>query len=465
VAPRKKKTIALVGPATDFRSRVTRLLADADMSVAELEDGPDALTRLGESGADVVVVRRSQLRGRREWLRELTSHAGAPAVIVLSDGDDPVDRARLMAAGVSGVLSEDSDDRTLGEIVEAAADDEGVARRPEVRGAGVEPALADFASRSSRMQEFLSMVERVVDADTSLLVMGETGVGKEHLARAIHNEGPRARHPFVVVNCGALPETLLASELFGHEAGAFTGATGARAGRFEEAGGGTVFLDEIPEMPLHLQVNLLTVLQRHEVRPLGAKAARPVDVRVIAATNRDLAGDVRDGRFREDLYYRLNVMPLEIPPLRERKEDLPEMIGAFLRHLGQRLGREITGASSCALDLLIRHDWPGNVRELRNVLERAVLLSPGPEIEAAAVRDLGAPARPSSPAADEAPHQLPWREAKERALGEFERRYLDGLLRETRGRIGETAKRAGLAPRSIRSKMRRHRLRKEDYRD
>ncbi|MBL6720362.1 MAG: sigma 54-interacting transcriptional regulator [Planctomycetes bacterium] len=228
-------------------------------------------------------------------------------------------------------------------------------RRPAARIpiATGEPALVDFASRSPRMRRFLRLVNRVVDTDSSLLLTGETGVGKERLAQAIHNEGARASGPFVSVNCGAIPESLLESELFGHQPGAFTGAERLKRGRFELAERGTIFLDEIGEMPLHLQVNLLSVLQRRRVQRVGGEELIGIDVRVMAATNRDLEALVRKGRFREDLYYRLNVVTLEVPPLRERSEDIPDMVGMFIGHLRTSLGRqEVDGITPAALEAL-----------------------------------------------------------------------------------------------------------------
>ena len=320
------------------------------------------------------------------------------------------------------------------------------------------------------MREFIELVSRVADADSSLLVLGETGVGKERLARAIHAESSRAGGPFVSVNCGALPESLLDSELFGHEKGAFTGAASTRRGRFELAGGGTIFLDEIGEMPPHLQVKLLTVLQRREVRRLGSERPISVDVRVISATNRDLRELIQGGDFREDLYFRLNVVMLEIPPLRERREDIPELTGAFIRRLRESSGSgDVAGVSSEAMEAMLRYPWPGNVRELINAVERALLLSNGSEIRLA---DLPAVVRsPEAAPAAEAPapvrgvrSDLPHREARKLVMQSFERQYFSALLRETRGHVGDTAARAGINPKTLYEKMRALGLRKEDFR-
>jgi len=318
----------------------------------------------------------------------------------------------------------------------------------------------------------------MVASDATLLILGETGVGKERLARAIHAESPRSTGPFVSVNCGALSETLLESELFGHEEGAFTGASRARRGWFELAHGGTIFLDEIGEMPRHLQVKLLSVLQTREIQRVGAESSVAIDVRVMAATNRDLAADVEAGQFRRDLYYRLSVVTLTIPPLAERREDIPTLVDGLLDHFRGEIPHDIQDVSPEAMEALRRYDWPGNVRELMNVVERAMLLSTDqlislgdlPENISALAPSIE-PKFPTPEAVEEESLSVPkaWlvqplREARQKLLSEFERAYLAGLLEATGGRIGETARRAGIQPRSLFDKMRRLGLRKEDYR-
>jgi two-component system response regulator AtoC len=227
------------------------------------------------------------------------------------------------------------------------------------------------------MIELLELMERAAGFKSTVLISGESGTGKEVLARAIHAQSPRRNEPFVAVNCGAIPENLLESELFGHAKGAFTGADRARRGLFVEADGGTLFLDEIGEMPTALQVKLLRVLQEEEVRPLGEAKPRTVDVRIIAATARKLDAEVAAGRFREDLFYRLNVVPLEVPPLRERPRDVPLLADHFIEHFRTALGKPVRAISDEALERLVAYRWPGNVRELENVIERAVILAEG----------------------------------------------------------------------------------------
>jgi two-component system NtrC family response regulator len=228
---------------------------------------------------------------------------------------------------------------------------------------------------SGRMQEVLSLVRRVAGSDATVLIRGESGTGKELIARAIHHASPRAAGPFVAVNCAALPEGLLESELFGHERGAFTGAAATRKGRFELADGGSLFLDEIGDLPLHLQVKLLRVLQEREFERVGSSRPIGVDVRVIAATHRDLEALVRQGRFRDDLYYRINVVTVTLPPLRERREDLPLLIDHFVKTFAAKNGKTVVGLTREARESLLRYDYPGNVRELENLIERAVVLT------------------------------------------------------------------------------------------
>jgi two-component system response regulator AtoC len=238
-----------------------------------------------------------------------------------------------------------------------------------------------LVGRSAALQQVMVLAQKVARHPSTVLVTGESGTGKELVAKLLHAGGPRAAQPFVGVNCGAIPESLLESELFGHVRGAFTGASADRRGLFEEASGGTLFLDEIGELPAPLQVKILRALQEGEVRPVGDNAAHPVDVRVVAATARDLEAEVAAGTFRSDLYYRINVVRIHIPPLRERREDIPELVRHFLALYNRRLGLSVTGVSATAMQRLMEYAWPGNVRELENVIERALVLADGPVIE------------------------------------------------------------------------------------
>ncbi len=253
----------------------------------------------------------------------------------------------------------------------------GTTRHDAARGAAIE----EIAGTSTAIRTVLEEVDRVAATDTTVLVYGETGTGKELIARAIHRRSARASGPLVNINCAAIPSGLLESELFGHERGAFTGAVNRRAGRFELAQDGTLFLDEVGEMALDMQPKLLRLLQEREFERVGSSKTLRSNARLVAATNRDLAGMVGDRTFREDLYYRLNVFPIYLPPLRERREDVPLLADKFMRQFAARMNKSVQRMSRESLTRLVEHDWPGNIRELQNVLERAVILAQGPEVE------------------------------------------------------------------------------------
>jgi two-component system response regulator AtoC len=248
--------------------------------------------------------------------------------------------------------------------------------------------FGNIIARSEAMARVFDLVRKVADHKTTVLINGESGTGKELIARAIHSNGSRASGPMVNINCGGIPENLLESELFGYKKGAFTDAVRDKPGRFEEANGGTIFLDEIGEMPMSLQVKLLRVLQEEEITPLGDLGSKKIDVRVIAATSKDLGKEVEDGKFREDLFYRINVMAIHLPALRERRGDIPLLVGYFIDLFNKKLNRGIQGLSSEAMPILMEYAWPGNVRELENVIERAVLLATGRWITPAELSDM-----------------------------------------------------------------------------
>jgi transcriptional regulator with PAS, ATPase and Fis domain len=285
------------------------------------------------------------------------------------------------------------------------------------------------------MQAVVEVLRTVATGDATVLLLGESGTGKELAARAVHYAGPRSRGPFVPVNCAAIPETLLEAELFGHEKGAFTGADRRRPGLLEEADEGTLFLDEVADMPLALQSKVLRVLQDKAVRPVGGREARQLDFRVIAATNADLPARVRDGRFREDLYYRLAVIPVRLPTLRERPEDIPPLAAHFLGRLAGEAGKAIAGFDEDAMEWLLRHPWPGNVRELENAIARAVALASGATLGLREVRPL--------------PGLEPQASRTRPTLAELQADYVERVMAETRGDRRAAARILGVSLRTL----------------
>jgi two-component system response regulator PilR (NtrC family) len=317
-----------------------------------------------------------------------------------------------------------------------------------------EPPDVEFGT-SAKMRAAREVSDKIAATKTTVLITGESGTGKERIARYIHDRSERKDKPFRVVNCGALPEALMESELFGHVKGAFTGAVASSAGLFREAEGGTVLLDEIGELPAPLQVKLLRVLQERRVRPVGAATELPVDVRVLAATNRDVEADVKSGRFRQDLYYRLNVIRLELPPLRDRKEDIPRLADRFLKRFASEMGKDVRSLAPDAMRALGRYGFPGNVRELENILERAVALASGPVIglgelppEVSGISGLPSPLITTTVPAEGVD--------LEQVLGEVERRLILQALEHTHGVRKNAAKLLRVTFRSLRYRLEKH---------
>jgi two-component system response regulator GlrR len=354
-----------------------------------------------------------------------------PVILLTAHGTIP-DAVDATSRGVFGYLTKPFDSQLLLEKIDQALQlsapggGESLAD-PLAVGGQSEEWLAGMVFRSSRMAELLSEARMVAASDASVLIRGESGTGKEVLARAIHLASPRAKGPFIAINCGAIPEQLLESELFGHVKGAFTGAGNTRAGLFQAANRGTLFLDEIGDMPLALQVKLLRVLQERMVRPLGATRSESVDVRLLSATHRDLDAAMAQGQFREDLYYRLDVVSLTLPRLEERREDIPPLAAHFVQQVAGKYGKPISGFAPDALEALATAAWPGNVRQLYNVVEQSCALTSTPLIPLTLVqRALRVPAMEA----------LSYTEAKQR----FERNYLVQLLKLTEGNVADAAR-------------------------
>ena len=376
------------------------LLVDDEDSILEFlqllleEDGyhveaagsvEQARERLDDAAFDLVLCDIMMPDGNGlDLLREIRPEGGRPAVIMMTAYTSTKTAIEAMRLGAYHYISKPFDVEELKVVVQKALEktalvDENVYLRRELEE---KYRFSNIIGRSRRMQEIFALIERVAKTGSTVLLTGESGTGKELIARAIHYASPRSSGRFLSINCGALPENLLESELFGHERGAFTGAVKEKRGLFQEAGGGTLFLDEIGEMPTSMQVKLLRALQEKRVRKVGGNREEPVDARIIAATNRDLQQMVQEGLFREDLFYRINVIPIDLPPLRRRREDVPLLVDYFLLKCSREMGVEPKRVTVEAMKLLEGYDWPGNVRELENVIERALALSAGENLSA-----------------------------------------------------------------------------------
>lgn len=357
------------------------------------------------------------------------NYSALPVIIMTAHGSIP-DAVEATRRGVYGFLAKPLQKEELLAEISRALSLCGGALTPEVDLEGPEHWRREIITQSPRMLDLLSRAKLAAESGSAVLIRGESGTGKEMLARAIHWASGRCDGPFVGINCGAIPDTLLESELFGHSKGAFTGAVKDYPGLFRSAQGGTLFLDEIGDMPLNLQVKLLRVLQERRMRPLGAVASVDIDVRIISATHRQLEEEISAGNFREDLYYRLNVVALELPCLADRREDIPLLAQYFLQELVARSGKQLSGFAPEAMEILLNAAWPGNVRQLCNVVEQGVALSTSPII----------PAELISSAIKESRDQiLPFSEARR----EFEQQYLVRLMQLTKGNVSHAARIAG----------------------
>jgi two-component system response regulator PilR (NtrC family) len=381
----------------------------------------------------------------------------ATEVILMTAHSSIGNAVSAMQAGAYNFVAKPFDPAQLAVLVKKALEQHALSTENARLRARLEPlARRALVSRSAAMHKVMELVQRIAATKTTVLITGESGTGKERVARAIHDASDRRSSPFLVVNCGALPEQLMESELFGHEKGAFTGAVGKHDGLFRGANGGTLLLDEVGELPLALQVKLLRVLQEKRVRPVGSSGEVPVDVRVLAATNRDVEDDVQQGRFRQDLYYRLNVIRVHLPPLRERREDIHALGDQFIGRFGREMGKEVNGLTDDALRALERYAFPGNVRELENMMERAVALAGARSIGLGdlpdAVSGLTAGPLPNIAALPEAGCHL------DEVLNEVERRLIVQALDRTGGVRKTAAGLLGITFRSLRYRLAKHAL-------
>ncbi|HCA3526721.1 TPA: two-component system response regulator GlrR [Klebsiella quasipneumoniae] len=442
---RKPARLLLVDDDPGLLKLLGMRLVSEGYSVVTAESGPEALRVLGREKVDLVIsdLRMDEMDGLQLFSEIQKGQPGMPVIILTAHGSIP-DAVAATQQGVFSFLTKPVDKDALYKAIDEALEQRSPATDEAWRQA--------IVTRSPLMLRLLEQAGMVAQSDVSVLINGQSGTGKEIVAQAIHNASPRHDKPFVAINCGALPEQLLESELFGHARGAFTGAVSNREGLFQAAEGGTLFLDEIGDMPVALQVKLLRVLQERKVRPLGSNRDIEINVRIISATHRDLPKAMARGEFREDLFYRLNVVNLKIPPLSERTEDIPLLANHLLRQSADRHKPFVRAFSSDAMKRLMAAKWPGNVRQLVNVIEQCVALTSSPVIGDALVEKALEGENTALPTFVEARNQ-------------FELNYLRKLLQITRGNVTHAARMAGRNRTEFYKLLSRHELDANDFKE
>jgi two-component system response regulator HydG len=441
--------ILIVDDEPDMRALLKDVLEERGHRVQVASNGREALKKLAEEEYSVVLtdIRMKEMQGL-ELLAEVKRTYPDINVIVMTAFGSVESAIEAMKQGAYDYLTKPVKTEELVLITEKALRE--AALRQEVtrlrREVHKEYSFHQILGKSKPMQQVFDLIRRVADSPTNVLITGESGTGKELVAKAIHYNSERRDAPFVPVNCAAIPEALLESELFGHMKGAFTDAKGDKRGLFEEAQKGTLFLDEISELPLMLQAKILRAIQEREIRRVGATRSMPVDVRIIAATNLHLAEEVKAKRFREDLYYRLNVIEIHLPPLRERREDIPMLVEAFLKKCAEASHKNLRGMNETALALLLDYPWPGNVRELENVIERAVTLARGEQILAEDLPPSIQGARGDRKVIDEAAQRI-------LPLGDVEKEYILRILEKTGGNKYQAAQALGIDRKTLYRKL------------
>ena len=463
--------VLIVDDELNIRRVLAAMLAREGYEVTAAADGEQALAVLQKTPVHVVVTDliMPRLGGLELLARVAAEFPDVPVIVITAHGT--VDSAvQALKAGAFDYITKPFEQEELKKVIAKASRAHEIERQ-NVHGPTRAGEKAPLVGHSAAMRQIFEIVAKVADSPSTVLITGESGTGKELIARELHRGSPRRDKPLIKVNCAAIPKDLVESELFGYEKGAFTGAVGSKPGRFELADGGTLFLDEIGEIPVEMQVKLLRALQESEFERVGGIKTLHVDVRLIAATNRDLKALIADGRFREDLFYRLAVVPISLPPLRERREDIPPLVQHFVAKYDQRLGKRVDRVDDEAMQMLLAYSWPGNIRELENLMERSVLFADGPVIlgsslpDALRERSTGAtvPIAAVGPlGAIAAPSGASMKEIVRHAQAELERELISRALDETGGNVTRAAKRLQISRKSLQVKMKELGLRGDE---
>lgn len=449
-----KEKILVVDDETSHRTMLNAVLSSEGYQIFEADDGRTAIQAVEREFYDLILmdVRMTELDGI-EALQEVKKISPEIPIIIMTAYGSVETAVDALKSGAYDYLTKPLDIEELKILIHKALDhhrlkEENIVLRERL---GDRFDFSRIIGKSKSMKDLFETLSLIAPSNATVLIYGESGTGKEIVANALHQNSPRAKRSFIKVSCAAIPETLLESELFGHERGAFTGAISRKEGRFQMANGGTIFLDEVSEMSPATQVKLLRVLQEREFEPLGSTRTISVDIRIIAATNKNLEEEVKEGNFREDLFYRLNVVPIEVPPLRRRKEDIPLLAKHFLNVYREKNQIPIKGFLSQTVDLMMRYDWPGNIRELENAIERAVLLCRGEYISL-----------------DDLPHPVQRVQGEEQprvfvpsgmTLKEVEKEVIVQTLEETEGNRTQTARILGVSRKTLQNKLKEYGIR------
>ena len=449
--------ILIVDDEASIRKVLKALIEQQGFSAVEAHNGMDALAILEKEQIHAIItdLRMPKLDGMGLLKIALRQYPDIPVIIITAH--ETVDSA--VSALKMGALDYISKPFEKEEMIQALKKALGT-YQTKLKGPSDISIDSDLVNKSPKMREVLSLIKKVADSPSTVLVTGESGTGKELVARALHQNSSRAQLPFITINCSAIPQTLIESELFGYEKGAFTGAVSSKPGRFELADKGTLFLDEIGEISMEMQAKLLRVLQENEIERVGGINTIKVDIRFIAATNKNLFEEVKKGNFREDLYYRLNVVPIDLPPLRERPEDFSALVDFFIHKYNKKLGKKMTSLDTKAMEALQRFHWPGNIRQLENVLERMILLSDQQTLtlanipsEISQLSDITTPA--ISP---ETLKQGSFKDIVKDTTQKIEKDLIVQALNKTHGNVTKAAKRLGISRKSLQNKMKEYQL-------
>ncbi|MBP8694864.1 MAG: sigma-54-dependent Fis family transcriptional regulator [Syntrophobacterales bacterium] len=453
------KKILIVDDEVNMRLVLKAMLTKEGYEVESAADGLEALALLKRHDVTACVtdLKMPKLDGMGLLSRMAEEYPAVPVILITAHGTVAT-AVDALKKGAFDYITKPFDQEELKRVIGKAVKTR-VLSDEEIQLAPAEIDRSEIVGSGAQMAKIFEIIRKVAPTTTTILITGETGTGKELVANAIHAGSPRKHNPFIKINCSAIAENLIESELFGYEKGAFTGAVASKPGRFELAHKGTLFLDEIGDLPREMQVKLLRVIQDQEFERVGGIQTIKVDVRLVAATNRNLQQDVREGRFREDLFYRLNVMPIHVPPLRERKEDIPALLDYFIGKFNRKLGRRIAGADPEVVDLLMDHDWPGNIRELENLAERLVLMARGEtivmgDVPAELIEAVEARTQAGTPDEKRSIKEL-IREKTE----DIEKQMIIRVLEECEGNISKAARQLGLSRRGLHLKLAKYSLR------